>query len=234
MRQVTGDSQDTNLTVSATGQFPSEFAGQVFNITFDAYKEVVVTQAQGPEQGVLVTAADLFSPSIAYAAVPACTVTVPATVAGDGSISAETTLTCGPGYKQVVGIIRTGETGGEECCRGVLDIAGCNPCSTASSSTTTTGPPGCTGCCITLINNTADSIFVHMFTSNNTPVLLGITTANQTEQYTVTPQTFSIILVPGSGFNTKYLTISGGPPIAFAANYTDSNATCGTIYEISE
>ena len=128
MQQVTGDSNDVNLTVSASGQFQAEYAGQVFYVTFDAYKEVVITEAQRPE-GVI-AAADLFSSSVAYAATPACTVTVPTTVAGDGSFTAEVPLTCGPGYKQVIAVVRTAANGGDECCRGVLDIASCNPCST--------------------------------------------------------------------------------------------------------
>lgn len=134
MRQVTGDSFDTNLTVSASGQFPAEYAGQVFNVTFEAYKEAVVTEVRKPERDVIAAAADLLSPSLAYAAIPACSITVQVTVAGAGGFSAETTLACGPGYKQVIAVVRTGANGGDECCRGVLDVHGCNPCSTASSS----------------------------------------------------------------------------------------------------
>ena len=129
MKQEDRDSFDAELTVSASGQFPTQYAGQILLITFEAYKEAVVTQVRTRVRGLPTVLAEAFSVPTAHAATPACIRAVQSTVAADGSFTAQVRLTCGPGYKQVLAIVTAGATGTTECCRGVLDIAGCNPCS---------------------------------------------------------------------------------------------------------
>ena len=138
MKQVKGTSQSQNLTVSASGKFPVNQVGQVFYITFEAYTEAVITgMEKNGEEGFLTSVADLLSVPAAMAASPACSVVVSVTVGADGAFSGEAELTCGPGIVQVLAIVRTATSGGQECCRAVLDVHGCNPCSSNSSNNCT-------------------------------------------------------------------------------------------------
>ncbi len=98
-------------------------------MTFEAYHEHVITDVSEGLKGGIAAAAKMLGALAINAADARCSKTVTVTVGTDGGFTAECNLTCGPGYAQVIAIIRSGTSGGEECCRGVLDIAGCNPCS---------------------------------------------------------------------------------------------------------